>query len=51
MPCNNILLGVVIAAIVTCHKTLSLKIPYVEFDFVVSECMMQVVTDTLKCQS
>ena len=48
MPSNNILLGVVIAAIVTRHKTLSLKIPYVEFDFDVSDCMMQVVTDTSK---
>ena len=30
------------------HKTLSLKIPNVEFDFDVSDCMMQVVTDTSK---
>ena len=28
------------------HKTLSLKIPNVDFD--VSDCMMQVVTDTAK---
>ena len=33
---------------ISCHKTLSLKIPNVEFDFDVSDCMMQVVTDTSK---
>ena len=30
------------------HKTLSLKIPNVKFNFDVSDCMMQVVTDTSK---
>ena len=30
------------------HKTLSLKISNVEFDFDVNESMMQVVTDTSK---
>ena len=30
------------------HKTPSLKIPNVDFDFDVSDCMMQVVTDTSK---
>ena len=30
------------------HKTLSLKVTYIEFDFDVCDCTMQVVTHTLK---
>ena len=30
------------------HKTLSLKVTYIEFDFDVSDCTMQVVTHTSK---
>ena len=30
------------------HKTLSLKLTYIEFDFDVSDCTMQVVTHTSK---
>ena len=30
------------------YEILSLKVPNVEFDFDVSDCMMQVVTDTSK---
>ena len=32
------------------HKTLSLKVTYIKFDFDVSDCTMQVVTHTSKIQ-
>ena len=35
----------------TAHEILSLIVPNVEFDFNVSDCMMQVVTDTSKVGS
>ena len=33
------------------HEILSLKVPNIEFDFDVSDCMMEVVTDTSKVGS